>query len=955
MDRSDDEVAATDPRTVDTVDVPAALRGRPALEPRQSLGRYSIEELIGAGGMGEVYRAIDEPLKRAVAIKVVRSESGRERLLEEAQAMAKLSHPNVVVVYEAGLVDGRVFIAMEYVAGATLRAWAKGRAWRELVRMYVAAGRGLAALHAAKLVHRDFKPDNVLVGEDGRPRVADFGLAVHEAEPATVHGGTVRYMAPEQRSSTVVDARTDQFAFCVALWEAITGELPNDARTTRAMPPWVRVAIARGLATDPAERWPSLDALLERLERDPAVRRRRVLAGAGVAALAAVTGVALYTRGGDPAHACDAVASRIARAWTPFDAGIVRARFAASQRAHAPATTEHVRAALDRYETDWSDTRRDVCLATAVRNEQTAHSSELRVQCLDRLADEMHALVTVFERDADPALVDQAMSAVNQLRPASDCADAQALDAIPAPPLEQRARVAELQAEHDAVDAAFKAGRYKPILARARANAAAADALGYAPVQAEAAMSVALLENALRADADAERDYRSAIAFAGTAHDDHVMNVACRGFVVSAILKNRFDDAAERLAFAQAALARSGNPPLFTSRLEDTHASLMFAQGDFAGALAASDRSIQIATRGGLSGTEIASLLNQRGRILVQMHRDADALVALSRARAIWETELGPDVPQSAGVLLNIANAEENLQHYEDAERDLDRSAKLTEAAFGPTALNLGRVLNNRCEVRFLRHDLAGAAADCDRALAIKTKATRADSPELATTLMTMAKLAEQRGDVKTAGAIDEQILAIHVKALGEHHAKVAQDHYTLGERALHEQRLREAREHVERGLGIARDAHDDALVAAGLADLADVQRAGGDFAAARTTIADALARHELLAKSTDAADSAQQLANDHSIMGRIDQATGDLAGAERELRRAVELVGPFAGEGQGLLAPHLENLGAVLAAAHQNAEAATVLARALAIVEATAGSASERAQLETELANARR
>ena len=937
----EDDVVATDPRTVDTVDVPAALRGTAPLSG--VVGHYAIDALIGAGGMGEVYRATDEQLHRTVAIKVMRDAS--RGLLEEAQAMAKLSHPNIVVVYEARLVDGRVFIAMEYVAGTTLRAWVKDRSWREIVRMYVAAGRGLAALHAAKLVHRDFKPDNVLVGDDGRPRVADFGLAAREAEAPAVQGGTLRYMAPEQQGSAVVDARSDQFAFCVALLEALG---------TRAVPARIRATLERGRAMQPDDRWPSLDALLAELERDPAQRRRRIAAVVGVVALAGTAGFALYTRGHDPAAACDAVAGRIAAAWTPFDAGLVRARFAASKRPYAAATTELVRADLDRYADSWSAMRRDVCLATAVRHEQTPHSSELQVQCLDRLAANLSALVVVFERFADGPLVDQAIAAVNQLRAPAECADAQALDAIPAPSPAQRARVKELQAEHAAIDAAYIANRYKPTLARAKANVADADALGYAPSQAEAVMSLAVIEAALRADDDAERDLQRAVALAATAHDDHVLNVVTRSLVQSAITHAHYDEAAERLTYAQAVLARSGNSPLFASRLEDTHSNLLLAKADYAGALAASDHAIQIAQTANLKPLERASLLNQHGRILYQMHRPTDAITAFREAQAIWMTELGAESPSIAGVLLNIAGAEMDLQQFDAAERDLDHSALLTEAAFGPDALNLGRVLNNRCEVHFDRHDIAAATKDCERALAIKTKATKPNSPELVSTLMTLARLADQRDDPKAADAIHARILEIHLAALGEHHPKVAQDLYDLAQRALREHRLDEARQEVSRGLKIVEAAHEPTLTANGQSFLADVDLARGDLAAARAEIRDALAGHEALVKTTTTPDVPQYLADDHDLTGRIDQAAGDLVGAERELRRSVELAEPVAGVGQALLAPHLEHLGALLIKAHKSAEAATVLARTVKILDATAASADTRARVEAELATAR-
>jgi predicted Ser/Thr protein kinase len=219
------------------------------------VGRYVVIGQLGAGGVGVVYAAYDPALDRRVALKLVREESsrgsdtsdGRARLLREAQALARLSHPNVVAVYDAGTLDERVWLAMEHVEGATLRAWAQTeRPWPELLQAMIAAGRGLAAAHAAGLVHRDVKPDNIMVGADGRVRVMDFGLAraagarVVAAPDSGGPGerlslsvtrtgamlGTPAYMAPEQWVGKEADARTDQFAYCVTLWEALFGERP---------------------------------------------------------------------------------------------------------------------------------------------------------------------------------------------------------------------------------------------------------------------------------------------------------------------------------------------------------------------------------------------------------------------------------------------------------------------------------------------------------------------------------------------------------------------------------------------------------------------------------------------------------------------------------------------------------------------------------------------------------
>ncbi len=344
-----DELAQADTAVVTPIaerlrkgDVKARLFGAPIESAR--IGRYAVLRRLGAGGMGVVYSAYDDELDRKVAIKLVRGELAGpatiERVRREAQALARLSHPNVVQVYEVGTFRDQAYVAMEFVPGATLRAYqsAPGRTPREVLAAYLQAGRGLAAAHAVGLVHRDFKPDNALVGDDGRVRVVDFGLARlsgssgqdPEDMPAspglagqavgalTASGavvGTPAYMAPEQIDGQVADARSDLFGFCVALYEALygrrpyAGERPIDIRREIAagqvsepalapdLPAAVRRALVRGLAEDPAARWPDMDALLAALARDPGRRLRRV-AMAVLAALSVGTGVyALLARG----------------------------------------------------------------------------------------------------------------------------------------------------------------------------------------------------------------------------------------------------------------------------------------------------------------------------------------------------------------------------------------------------------------------------------------------------------------------------------------------------------------------------------------------------------------------------------------------------------------------------------------------------------------------------------
>jgi predicted ATPase/serine/threonine protein kinase len=269
------------------------------------IGHYFVTRLLGSGGMGRVFAAIDTRLNREVALKLLHSEltaseRGKVRLVREAQAMAKVSHPNVAAVYEVGESDDCFYVTMELVKGVTLRDWLRtSRSWREVVELFIQAGNGLAAAHEVGLVHRDFKPENVMLGDDGRVRVLDFGLAFLRASQA-VEGdddssaeprkggnalvGTVAYMSPEQFLAEALDARSDQFSFCVSLFEALFGHRPFAGRTVgeivhntiagnlelqpmpAQLPSWVIAVLRKGMSTERANRYASMGELVELLE-----------------------------------------------------------------------------------------------------------------------------------------------------------------------------------------------------------------------------------------------------------------------------------------------------------------------------------------------------------------------------------------------------------------------------------------------------------------------------------------------------------------------------------------------------------------------------------------------------------------------------------------------------------------------------------------------------------------
>ena len=461
-----------------------------------TIGRYVVVGYVGHGAMGDVYSAFDPDLNRKLAIKLLRVRrdksvagvDGRTRLLREAQAIAKLSHPNVVVVHDVGNFEDRVFIAMEFIEGGTLSYWLhqQSRSWREILTVFLAAGRGLQHAHEANLVHRDFKPDNVMVRVDGEVRVMDFGLVRYtdlgedepkpEARPAstpvsaaaarqasmlestvnlarppspnlpaavsaqqtklTQTGtmlGTPAYMAPEQFVGQTTDARSDQFSFCIALYECLFGVRPFDGATMAeltgnvlagqvkpppqrsAVPAGISRALRRGLSVSPADRYPSMTELLADLSRSAQPRKTILLAtaAAGFALLVALAS-GLQHSGSGPSL-CAVPTQRFEGVWE--SAGRNASRRSAielgfrTRGANAGVTTSTGRSSswgwadhrsrttfttisrgLDKYVADWSATYKDACEATNYRRAQSAQVLDLRMSCLNDRFNELRAL-----------------------------------------------------------------------------------------------------------------------------------------------------------------------------------------------------------------------------------------------------------------------------------------------------------------------------------------------------------------------------------------------------------------------------------------------------------------------------------------------------------------------------------------------------------------------------------
>lgn len=462
--------------------VAAALFGASA--DRHILGRFAVLDRLGTGGMGVVYAAYDTELDRRVALKMITlAEGDRAAALAEAKALAKLSHPNVVPIYDVGSIAdertlggsgadgksrvnaGRVYIVMELVRGATLGVWAKGRPLREIVAMYRQAAQGLAAAHAAGLVHRDFKPANAIVGEDGRVRVVDFGLA-------TVDGGgrggagTAGYMAPEQATGSVTPA-ADQYSFAVALGEAIAAPRPG----------WIEAVVARGSQRDPAQRYASMSDLVRALDRDPrTVWPRRAAIGAIAGLAVSVGALAMRAPEADAAPPlCRGADDRIAAIWPTREAAF--AKLAAA----SPYGAELVRALapqLARYQERWVREADAACYVHATGWQSDA-LYDRRIACLDRAT---AALATVAELAPTIEGADLAR-AVASLPAPEACGDP---SPVVRPPPAQAAQVAELESKLARARVVTAAGRAEEAAAQAEGIVTAARTLGYRPLLADA-------------------------------------------------------------------------------------------------------------------------------------------------------------------------------------------------------------------------------------------------------------------------------------------------------------------------------------------------------------------------------------------------------------------------------------------------------------------------------------
>ncbi len=921
-------------------------RGRSEIEhpeprPGDSVGRFVVERRLGAGAMGVVLLAHDPDLARPVAIKLVRVRGagthGRVRLLREAQSVAKIQHPHVIAVHEVGTHDDQVYVVMEYVDGGTLRDWvqAEPRAWTDVLEVYRQAGRGLVAAHRAGLVHRDFKPDNVLIGRDGRVRVTDFGIvgvlgegpqaSTLDEEVSIDHGsarltrtgaivGTPAYMPPEQYRSGSVDARSDQFAFCVSLYEALFGERPFEGDTIGSVllsmqsgavrpvtehdvPDAVVEALFRGLRSEPHERHPTMDALLDAL--DPAPARPRwpwAVAGVGVLAVGAVA----YALGGAgesdsmAAFDCGDARADFEPTWNDERRAAMKAAFEARGGA-GPDGFQRVAEALDARRAEWI-AGVDAACEDRRSGLHPAATYELRRACLEDARQATDTFVSILS-ESEGRLVDGALSSVSLLRRIDRCSNTEVLQAATWPTDAQREALAPIERDLAKARLMLLAGQHHEVVAFATDLEVRARAVGFDAVHAAVLETLARGEMQAGLLAQAETHAREASTLAAQARETSVEARAAGTlmFVIGPGL-GRAAEALGMLPAGESAAARTHDPRA-RSYFKAAEAVVRNQNGDREGAAAAIDEVITI-----LEGLErpppdeLANAYSNRSGLAAARGELQAARADQRKALDIAAQGLGTSHPMYGAFALALGASLANEGAYAEAiEHDME-ALRAWEAALGRNHTSCALALNYAGIAQLAMGRVDDAGESFDEALRRLDASENDDPVNRISILDNQAQVAFRNGrfaDAESGYAAAREV----ARALGG--AKdLRVSRYDQAVASMHQ-----ARGDDEGALAGYRKAHDFLVevhgpkhqqVAAAAAFVADSLRALGRCTEAGRVYRDALRIYNDLSLDPDAV-----LAQLMTGQGQCELEGGETEAAETTLERAADLLEQLKLEGE--------------------------------------------------------
>lgn len=922
-----------------------------------TVGRYVILDALGFGSMGSVYSAYDTKLDRKVALKFLRASEvspdadAHQRLEREAHVLAKLSHPNVVQVHDVELHGDALFIAMEFVDGHSLADWCTQSPrppWRRVWSAYLDAARGLAAAHDKNIIHRDFKPANVLRGDDGRVRVVDFGLAAairsdrlsfEEPPPTTSDDlidtlssdinlderltapgtflGTPLYMAPEQYIQADVGPAADQYALCVSLYEGLYGRVPFDGTRSPGdvvglhtakqrgdlesapkdtdIPEWLYTVITRGLEPDPDDRYPTMHALINALDHTVADTRRRRRRYAVLLTVIAVAAAGLFalmrTRDSAP-PACSEVERELDGVWDERVEQAVQRAFQDTALGFADTAFDRVSTRISAYADAWVAMREEACRATQIHGTQTEQVMALRMACLNRRRDHLRALSGLLSQAPDQQIVENTQAMLGALPSLAHCADIAALTAavpLPEDPV-QRARIEALNTRVDRLELLHEAG--KPAAGRALADAllTETDGLGHAPVEARAKYWMAMFRADDGATQEAEALLRDAITTAARARDDVLVARAWAELQYNVgVLQDRHDDAMALRYPIEVALARADDPETYSETMNNL-ALVLERMGEFEQAHQLLERvRIDDERRLGQEHPNYADTLSNLGLILQRLGRYDEAETMFERVLVLDRMRFGADHPKAAlsyGHLASIAN---HRDQYDRSSQLLEQSTMIIERAYGDRHPKVARSLTYQAGIHRRSGQLRKAEALLRRALNIYEHAPGDHELSLTLALQSLGNTLVTLGQHEDGRVLLERSLALREQRLGNKHVDLIPPLLNLGNALRGFREYAAARRIHERALTIADEKLGEQHPTTGMAlhQLSVTLLDSGDFDQA----------HVILTRALDTLTRAEGTSNRslyrvHRAWSRLEQSRGQIANAIAHLQRALALEG---------------------------------------------------------------
>ncbi len=810
----------------------------PRLEPGEVVGRYLILHRVGGGGMGEVYAAWDPDLDRRVALKVVARSAARDpaaegRLVREAKAMASISHRNVIGVYEVGRVLDRIFIAMEFMDGGTLTSWlsaADRPDWRAILDRFLAAGEGLAAAHAVGLIHRDFKPDNVLLGHGDRVVVTDFGLArspfadpTHEGAAVdrpldTRAAGTPAYMAPEQLRGAEITARADQFGFCVALWEGLYGTRPFGGDSVDALleavhasrpreglgrtraPAAIRRVLVQGLAPDPEQRHPSMTALLAALRRAATSRRTR-----GFAVIAGVVAMALggaFALGRAPA--CTDGRETWGEAWESEARARLRGEFEATGASYAATTFDRFEARMSEYRDEWARAYLAACAAS--RDRDTVIAASARTACLERARDTALDLLEELAQPDRPRL-QMSIGEVLRLPRVRDC---ESLDGSSAD--RERAQDSVLSPDLASAERAIRMNWYDDARAQLDEIESRAEEMDDAT-----RARISLMRGSLRfALGEYEQSRSDFLAGTMLAVEAASPEIAAQGFVSMMAVDVHFgrpEWVAHWETMARAMLAQLGEMTRTHARLAYRRAYAIAQSGDHPAARAAYEHAVELSDE--TVGPEHPDSLKTRTQLAIEMSEMGENDAALAQLEDVLARQLaifGEANREVAFTLEQMGYSLGELGRHAESVEYHQRSLAVLRQVFGERHLTIAVGMTLMSIHMLGRGDDAQVLAQLEEALEMGREALGGNHRKLWTTQHYIGRAHMHLGDLERARDVWRALLAEMSEGEADASMGGLTDHYLgvalgqLGDYAG-------AHEHLRRAEAAARKAYGEGHV----------------------------------------------------------------------------------------------------------------------------------------------